>query len=101
MKLVLTALAAAVSLCPVVATAQQREIVTVRVSRAGLNLADAGHRTRFDRRVRRAAQRACMFSNSRLLPPTDAARCVSEMRRDADRQVAMIVDRQQRQLAAR
>ncbi|MFD1786885.1 UrcA family protein [Sphingomonas floccifaciens] len=99
--LVPAAFAAVAALCPVVAQAQLRETVTVRVSRAGLNLADADHRAAFDKRVLKAAYRACMFHQSKLLPPTDALRCVREMRIDGNRQVAMIVDRQQRQLAAR
>ncbi len=102
MKFVIpAALAAVASLCPVVAQAQDRDVVTVRVSRSGLNLADADHRAQFDARVRRAAYRACQFNGTRLIEQQIANRCVAEMRRDAEQQVAMIVDRQQRQLAAR
>ncbi|WP_294297929.1 UrcA family protein [uncultured Sphingomonas sp.] len=102
MKFVIpAALAAVASLCPVVAQAQDREVFTVRVSRSGLDLADADHRAQFDSRVRRAAYRACQFNGGRLIEQLGVNRCVAEMRRDADQQVAMIVDRQQRQLAAR
>ncbi|MES2339921.1 MAG: UrcA family protein [Pseudomonadota bacterium] len=78
-----------------------RETVQVRVSRTGLDMTDAGHRARFHARVARAARGVCHASGATLASRLDSDRCVAEMHRDADRQIAMLVGRSPIQLAAR
>lgn len=67
-----------------------REPVTIRVSRAGLNLATAAGRGQFAKRVRRAALVACAPRDASLRLRADSMRCVQEMMDDATVRVALI-----------
>ncbi|MCP3736511.1 UrcA family protein [Sphingomonas sp. RP10(2022)] len=66
----------------------RREAVSMRVSHVGLDLRTAAGRTRFDARVRRAANFACVPVGGSVEQRMDAQRCIKEMVDDAAVQLA-------------
>lgn len=102
------ATAAALAACALsVATASaaertdRRVPVTVNVSHADLDLADAGDLARLAQRIARAARRACNVGSMRATAVTDASRCYHEMLVDGDGQLAAIERLGVAQVAAR
>ncbi len=75
--------------------------VTVNVSHADLDLANASDRGRLAQRIARAARRACGVGSMRGTSMTDADRCYREMLADGDGQLAAIERRGAVQVAAR
>lgn len=86
-RLIVLAATAAVCLSSA-AHAQQRELVSARVSVAGLDLASSEGRRILDARIDRAAIHACQSRMSGLHRIADEQRCRKEMRRDAQVRVA-------------
>lgn len=83
-----------------VASAEQRETFTIRVSPVGLDLNTDAGRAGFDSRVRRAARWACPESGASLEARRQAMRCTDELRQDARRQVARITENGAQRLAS-
>ena len=79
----------------------RRVSVTVNVSRAGLDLANASDRGLLAQRIARAARRACGVGSTRGTAMTDADRCYREMLADGDGQLAAIERLGAVQVAAR
>ena len=77
-----------------------REPVSVRVSRAGLDLTSAAGRSVFQRRLRSAIASACQSRSAGLAALADAHQCREEMTADASVQMAKIFGRDGTQLAS-
>ena len=77
-----------------------REPVSVRVSRAGLDLTSDAGRTAFQHRLRSAIVGACQSHGAGLAALADAQQCRKEMTADADLQMAKIFGRDGTQLAS-
>ncbi|MES3152291.1 UrcA family protein [Sphingomonas faeni] len=77
-----------------------REPVSVRVSRAGLDLTSDVGRTAFQRRLHSAITSACQSHGAGLAALADAQQCRKEMTADADLQMAKIFGRDGTQLAS-
>ena len=77
-----------------------REPVSVRVSRAGLDLTNDAGRSAFQRRLRSAIARACEPRTSGLDAFADAHRCRQEMTADASVKMAALLRRDGTQLAS-
>jgi UrcA family protein len=77
-----------------------REPVSVRVSRAGLDLTSDTGRTAFQRRLRSAISGACPSHAAGLAALADAQQCRKEMTADASVQMAKIFGSDGTQLAS-
>ncbi|MGA1797769.1 UrcA family protein [Sphingomonas sp. 4RDLI-65] len=77
-----------------------REPVSMRVSRAGLDLTSDTGRTAFQRRLRSAIADACQPHSSGLDAFADAHRCRMEMTADAGVKMAALLGRSGTELAS-
>jgi UrcA family protein len=77
-----------------------REPVSVRVSRAGLDLTSDAGRTAFQRRLRSAIASACQPRSGGLDALADAQRCRKEMTADAGVKMAVLFGRSGTQIAS-
>ena len=77
-----------------------REPVSVRVSRAGLDLTSDAGRTAFQRRLRSAIASACQPRTGGLDALADSRQCRQEMTADASVKVAALFGRSGTQLAS-
>lgn len=77
-----------------------REPVSVRVSRAGLDLSNDAGRSAFQRRLRSAIASACQPRTSGLDALADAHQCRKEMTADADVKMASLFGRSGTQLTS-
>jgi len=77
-----------------------REPVSVRVSRAGLDLTSDAGRTAFQHRLRSAISSACQPRSGGLDALADAQRCRKEMTADASVKLAVLFARSGTQLAS-
>ncbi len=77
-----------------------RDPVSVRVSRAGLDLTSDAGRTAFQRRLHSAITSACQSHGAGLAALADAQQCRKEMTADADLQMATLFGRNGMQLAS-
>ncbi|SFN71160.1 UrcA family protein [Sphingomonas sp. OK281] len=77
-----------------------REPVSVRVSRAGLDLTSDAGRTAFQRRLRSAIASACQSRAGGLAALADAHQCRAEMTADASVKMAALFGRTGTQLAS-
>lgn len=77
-----------------------REPVSVRVSRAGLDLTSDAGRTAFQRRLRSAIASACQPRSGGLDAFADAHQCREEMTADARVKLAALLGREGTQLAS-
>ena len=77
-----------------------REPVSVRVSRAGLDLTSDAGRTAFQRRLRSAIASACQPRTGGLDALADSRQCRQEMTADASVKVAALFGRNGMQLAS-
>ncbi|MBB4152945.1 UrcA family protein [Sphingomonas jinjuensis] len=68
----------------------EREMVSVHVSRAGLDLGQPADRARMMKRVRRAAAFACRPVSSAAADYADAQRCRREMSDNGDAAIARL-----------
>ncbi len=72
------------------AFAQQRTPVTVRVSSAGLDMSKPESMARLRTRLRTSVRAACDTDSRDLMIIADSTRCVAEMQRDGDAQLAAL-----------
>ena len=104
MKLFISAASAAIvgaCLFSTVASASPaRAPVSVRVSRAGLDLTSDAGRTAFQRRLRTAIAGACAPHSGGLDAQADSRQCLLEMTADAEVKVAALLGRSGTQLAS-
>ncbi len=77
-----------------------RDPVSVRVSRAGLDLTSDAGRTAFQHRLRSAIVGACQSHGVGLAALADAQQCRKEMTADASAQMATLFGRNGMQLAS-
>ena len=77
-----------------------REPVSVRVSRAGLDLTSDVGRTAFQRRLHSAITSACQSHGAGLAALADAQQCRKEMTADADVKMATLFGHNGMQLAS-
>lgn len=77
-----------------------RETVSVRVSRAGLDLTSEGGRTAFNRRLRSAITTACQSNSSGINAIVDSRQCRDEMIADASAKIALLQTHDHTQLAS-
>ena len=77
-----------------------RDPISVRVSRAGLDLTSDAGRTAFQRRLRSAIVGACQSHGAGLAALADAQQCRKEMTADADVKMATLFGRNGMQLAS-
>ena len=77
-----------------------RDPVSVRVSRAGLDLTSDAGRTAFQRRLRSAIASACQSRTGGLEALADAHQCRKEMSADASGKLAALLGRDGTQLAS-
>ena len=104
MKLFISvASAAIVGACLFSAGASARSVrdpVSVRVSRAGLDLTSDAGRTAFQRRLHSAITSACQSHGAGLAALADAQQCRKEMTADADVKMATLFGSNGMQLAS-
>ncbi len=104
MKLFISVASAAIVGACLFATAAsasaEREQVSVRVSRGGLDLTSDAGRTAFQHRLRSAIASACQPHVGGLDAVADARRCRAEMNADARVKMAALFGREDTQLAS-
>ncbi len=93
--------AAPVAAAPAIVADAGREVVRVRIAHGDLDLSAAAGRAMMAGRIDRAVRRACTSRLPHLKAMADAARCRSEMMRDADVQIAAIPPRASVEVASR
>lgn len=84
------AIAAAIVTSAATPVLAEREMVSVHVSRAGLDLGRPGDRARMMKRVRRAAVLACRPVSAAVVDSADAQRCRREMSDSGDAAIARL-----------
>jgi UrcA family protein len=89
-SLLRAAIAAAIVTSVATPALAEREMVTVHVSRAGLDLGRPADRARMMKRVRRAAAFACRPVSAAAVENADAQRCRREMSENGDAAIARL-----------